>query len=338
MLINCPECNQMVSDKAETCPHCGIRLNNNVNVNGNVNPNPNQKQGTKSHKALIASLIIALIIMGVGYYFYSQSLKEKEQEAYELAMQSNDPMVMQNYLSRYQDAPREHRDSVNAHLNMLKEEDLEWENAVNSGLRSALENYIKENPESPHLSEAKNKIDSIDYRKAEHDYKVSNSIEALMKYLKEHPDGRFSIQAQNIIDELKAVEVTPEELATVKSVCKKFFQAINSKNDSKLLDTVTDILDQFLNRNNASNSDVVEFMNRLYKSDITNMNWHILDNYKAEKVDNGNGGKNIRVQFGAEQHIERTDPDKETLGKYIVSAEVTPEGRITKFNMKKVKE
>ena len=27
MLINCPECNQTVSDKAEVCPHCGIRLN-----------------------------------------------------------------------------------------------------------------------------------------------------------------------------------------------------------------------------------------------------------------------------------------------------------------------
>ena len=25
-LINCPECSNNVSDKAETCPHCGIRL------------------------------------------------------------------------------------------------------------------------------------------------------------------------------------------------------------------------------------------------------------------------------------------------------------------------
>ena len=25
-LINCPECNKQVSDKAETCPHCGFRL------------------------------------------------------------------------------------------------------------------------------------------------------------------------------------------------------------------------------------------------------------------------------------------------------------------------
>ena len=25
-LINCPECNNNVSDKAETCPHCGVKL------------------------------------------------------------------------------------------------------------------------------------------------------------------------------------------------------------------------------------------------------------------------------------------------------------------------
>ena len=27
MLVNCPECSANVSDKAETCPHCGVGLN-----------------------------------------------------------------------------------------------------------------------------------------------------------------------------------------------------------------------------------------------------------------------------------------------------------------------
>ena len=26
MLINCPECNQRVSDRAQTCPHCGYPI------------------------------------------------------------------------------------------------------------------------------------------------------------------------------------------------------------------------------------------------------------------------------------------------------------------------
>ena len=77
-------------------------------------------------------------------------------------------------------------------------------------------------------------------------------------------------------------------------------------------------------------------MNKLYKDDITNMNWYMMDDFKAEKVDNVNGNKNIRVQFGAEQRMERTDPNKEKIAKYIIFADVTPEGLITRFNMKKV--
>jgi hypothetical protein len=103
---------------------------------------------------------------------------------------------------------------------------------------------------------------------------------------------------------------------------------------------VTEILDSFLNRTGATNQDVVTFMNKLYKDDITNMNWYMMDDFKAEKVDNVNGNYNgnynIRVQFGAEQRMERTNPNKEKIAKYIIVADVTPEGLITRFNMKKV--
>ena len=346
MLINCPECNQTVSDKAEFCPHCGIR------INGVPAPKANSTSDKKGggNKGLVVSFIIALLIMSIGYYFYNDAQEKKEMDAYEYALQSGDEMVMQNYLSKFMNAPREHRDSINARLNMLKEEAGEWENAVNSGTRGALLAYIEQNPSSPHVAEAKNKIDSIDYAKAEREYKNANGdsggTEALKKYIKEHPDGRYATKVQEILDEAKAKELTPEDFAMAREVCKKFFQAINSKNESKLLLTVSDYLSSFLNHNNAPSSDVVDFMNRLYKSDITNMNWHILDNFKAEKVLNGINGATdasgkkytIKVLFGAEQHIERTDPSKETLGKYIVSAEITPEGKIDKFNMKKVKQ
>ena len=336
MLIKCPECNNEVSDKAEICPHCGVKLQ--------PTPTPSLKgreQGKgKSNAVWVVSLIIALVVFGVGYYFYSQAQQNKEQEAFEYALHSNDLMVMQNYLSKYQDAPREHRDSINAVIDRMKYEDLEWNNAVNSGSKNELLKYIEENQDSPHITEAKNKIDSIDYSHAMREYKSSKNVLALQKYLTEHPNGRYSSQVQDIMDELKSVEVTPEEMDMAKGVCRKFLQAINSRNEAKLLSTVTEILESFLNRTGASNADVVTFMNKLYKDDITNMNWYMMDDFKAEKVDNVNGNyngnKNIRVQFGAEQRMERTDPSKEKVAKYIIFADVTPEGLITRFNMKKV--
>ncbi len=358
MLIRCPECNNEVSDKAEICPHCGIKIAGNPEVTGTltgtgiaIKPAPTQPKRVeagkgKSKAVWVVSLIIALAVFGVGFYFYQSAQQDKEQEAFEYALHSNDLMVMQNYLSKYQDAPREHRDSINAVIDMMKYEDLEWNNAVNSGSKNELLKYIEENQNSPHITEAKNKIDSIDYSHAMREYKSSKNVLALQKYLTEHPNGRYSSQVQDIMDELKSVEVTPEEMEMAKGVCRKFLQAINSRNEAKLLSTVTEILDSFLNRTGATNQDVVTFMNKLYKDDITNMNWYMMDDFKAEKVDNVNGNenvngnyngnKNIRVQFGAEQRMERTNPNKEKIAKYIIVADVTPEGLITRFNMKKV--
>ncbi len=338
MLIKCPECNNEVSDKAEICPHCGVKISGNPEITGTgTNPSPKgREQGNgKSNAVWVVSLIIALAVFGVGYYFYSQAQQNKEQEAFEYALHSNDLMVMQNYLSKYQEAPQEHRDSINHVIDMMKYEDQEWNNAVNSGSKNELLKYIEENQNSPHVTEAKNMIDSIDYNHAMREYKSSKNAQALQKYLTEHPNGRYSSQVQDLMDELKSVEVTPEEMDMAKGVCRKFLQAINARNEAKLLSTVTEILESFLNRTGASNADVVTFMNKLYKDDITNMNWYMMDDFKAEKVDNVNG-KNIRVQFGAEQRMERTDPSKEKVAKYIIFADVTPEGLITRFNMKKV--
>lgn len=348
MLIRCPECNNEVSDKAEICPHCGIKISGNPEITKTLTNQPNaqttrqpntqttKQPNGKSNAVWVMSLIIAMIVFGVGFYFYQTAQEDKEQDAFEYALRSNDVMVMQNYLSKYQDAPREHRDSINDIIDMIKYEDQEWYNAVNSGSKKMLQQYIDENQTSPHLSEARNKIDSIDYNHAMREYKSSKNIQALKNYLQEHPNGRFASSVQDIMDELKSVEVTPEEKDMAKGVLRKFLQAINAKDEKKLLATVTEILDSFLNRPGATNADVVTFMNKLYKDDITNLNWHMMDNIKAEKVDNGSGTKNIRVQFGAELHIDRTDPNKEKLAKYIITADVTPEGLISSYNMKKV--
>lgn len=285
----------------------------------------------KSFTPLIVSFIIAIGICSTGYYFYNSAQKQKEQEDYAYAMCSTDPLVMQMYLTRYADAPQEHRDSISYRLSMLNQLDNDWNNALMSGSKGELEKYINEHPDSPHKGEAMNKIDSIDYATATR----ANTVESYSKYLKQHPDGKFSGQAQDFIDGKKATEVMPEELTMAKTTCKRFFQAINSKNETKLLENVTELLTHFLNITNANGNDVVSFMNKLYKDDITNMNWHILDDFTADKVKKEDGTYNIHVKFSAEQNIERTDPNKEKLGKYVIEAEITPEGKISDFKLRK---
>ena len=33
MLINCPECNKQISDKAHFCPNCGLPFDDNIKIN-----------------------------------------------------------------------------------------------------------------------------------------------------------------------------------------------------------------------------------------------------------------------------------------------------------------
>ncbi len=70
---------------------------------------------------------------------------DKESTAYEYAMTSDNAQVLQDYLA-HTDAPEEHRDSIEAHLAILQQAAEEWTNAVISGSKAALQQYIDASP------------------------------------------------------------------------------------------------------------------------------------------------------------------------------------------------
>lgn len=82
-----------------------------------------QEKKKSNRGVIIISLIFAFLVCGIFYYFYDSANKNKELEAYEYAMQSRDPMVLQSYLDTYKDADEAHRDSIMAHLELLKQTD-----------------------------------------------------------------------------------------------------------------------------------------------------------------------------------------------------------------------
>ena len=350
MLIRCPECGHDVSDKAATCPNCGIQIAGYItHPDGMLQPNgasgssvasanKSVKDGKKKSGGkgkwilLLISFIIALGLCGVGYFYYLDAMKQKEEAAFQDALESHNQETMQIYLAKYKDAPAEHRAKIDSCLTAIMQSDLDWNNASISATKRALEEYIKNHPDSPHKAEALNKIDSIDYATATR----LNTKESLAEYLQQHPDSRHSVDVQEKLKELQETEVSDEEKELVRTTCRHFFQAINSKNEDKLLDTVTETLSSFLGRTNASSGDVVTYMRKIYSApDIQNMNWYMLDDFKIEKAKDDLGDVVLKTQFSAEQRIERTDPSKEKYGKYIIAAEVTKEGKITRLNMRK---
>ena len=291
-----------------------------------------QKAKKKSARSiLIISLVFSVLVCGILYYFYDNANRNKEKEAYEYAMQSSDPMVLQSYLDTYKDAEEAHRDSIMAHLEMLKSIDQDWTNALVSGSKQALEDYLQKYPNSPHKQEAWNKIDSIDWNVA----KAADNVQAYQAYLDAHADGAHIEEAENAMKKAKSRDLQPEEKQMVSGLFRQFFQSINSHNADGLSATCEDILSSLLGKTSATKADVVTFMDKLYKENVANMNWHINNDYQIKKREVGEEDYEYQVQFSAVQNLDLTDGSKKQ-NNFKINAVVSPAGKVSSFNMNQI--
>lgn len=362
----CPSCGIAIAGNITKCPHCGgtmlanqtvcpnclesvssktPRRQQNIEDTVTEQPQPEQSQPEqpeapkkKSHKGLWATLIVALVIaLGVtfvGYYFYQHTQRQNEQYAYENAIQSSEPAVLQNFLDIYTDAPQAHRDSVAAHLEVLKQIDLEWTNALATRSKTAMLKYIQLHPNSIHVTEAKLVVDSLDWIQAAN----TNTLESYKTYMETHSDGLHYDDAKMNYDKLNERVVTPEEEQMISQLFNSYFNSLAKDDENSLLATLGTVMHTFFNRQNVTKSDVVQYMKKLHEAaDITGMNFLLNNDWKIDKIENIDTGElEYAVTFSVDQRIDRTDPDQERLATYKVSAKVSPEGKIVDLNMKKV--
>lgn len=300
------------------------------NANGGVTPPPVRKK--KSHVALFTAIFFALVLCGVCFYFYNNAKTSKEEEAYEYALNSDDPLVLQTYLDNYKDAPTEHIDSIQAHLNALKQGDADWTNAVVSGSKQALLDYLSKHPDSEHKAQAQHKIDSIDWAFASN----ANTLDELQAYLDEHANGEHVDEANDAIRKLKASTVQPEEKVLVNASLKHFFQAVNARNEQSLEASVAPVMSNFLGKQDATKADVTVFLQKIYKDDITGMTWKLGNDMKIDKREVGEDEYEYTVSVSATQDIQRTDPTKEKHALYKIKAKINPDGLVSAMSMTKI--
>ena len=307
------------------------------NAQHTMSPTPSDHQKPeatkKSHSALIIGFILAVLACGICFYFYNSSKNSKEEEAYEFAMNSDDPTVLQTYLDTNPDAPEAHRDSVEARLESLKQTDIDWTNAVVSGSRTALEDYLTKHPNSEHKADALHKIDSLDWIDATN----GNSEQSYSTYLSEHANGEYVDQANNALKALKAKTVQPEEKTMVSAVFRHFFQAINAKNEDGLTATVAPLMSNFLGKTDATRADVAVFLSKIYKNDISNMNWHINNDYKISKKEVGDEEYQYNATFSAVQKVDKVDGSSVNT-RFNIKATIGPDGLISSMSMTKILE
>lgn len=215
-ITRCPDCGEYIFKDERECPNCHCSINASAEIMPSDTarfgivpevpdipvPEVQEEPKRKSHKILwstiIVAFVLALIIVFLGIYYFQKSQQENEMRAYENAMMSTEPAVLQNYLDLYIDASVAHRDSIKAHLTILKKIDHDWENAVASKSKTALQLFIDRNPENIHIPEARIIIDSLDFEAA----KLEDTMDSYQKYMDSHQQGQYYDEAANAYDNL----------------------------------------------------------------------------------------------------------------------------------------
>ena len=182
MIINCPECGGKVSDKARKCPHCGVRIKK------------------RSYAWLIfLSILMIVVTCFVLLFMFNEGKKQALEDKYEQAILSDDINVLENFLELHPDATIQQKKAVQKKISELKVILDDWNDATRRMSRTALEAFIHNHPESEHVMEAKNMIDSLDWQMA----KNENSEHGYRMYMDRHSNGQYFYDANDAINKLR---------------------------------------------------------------------------------------------------------------------------------------
>lgn len=296
---------------------------------GHPQPDSPRTEPNKKKKWVPAvSLLIALVVCGVCFYFYKTAKDKRENEAYSYAMTSNDPLVLQSFLDTYGDATAEHRDSIEARLNIIKQMDADWTNAVVSDSRMAFETYIEAHPDSPHKGQALHKIDSLDWCLANN----VHTADAYQSYMADHPDGTYAYEALDSIKSIQGKTLRGDERQMIVRTFQLFFQSLNTKSEDALLNCIETPMASFLEKPDAESSDVITFMHKIYKDGVEKISWHVQDDFTITKKNIGVDEYEYAVVVPVSEDVTMTDHT--TVTKHFrVKATVNPNGKMTAFNM-----
>jgi len=365
-ITRCPDCGEYIFKEQAECPNCHCLINGaSVGSAGlevppvseatltaagsassaaqpspvspeKASPMPSRpaRRRRAGVTAILIAFVISLIVVFLGIYFMKNQEQQNEQRAYENAMKSTEPMVLQNFLDMYKDATPAHSDSIKSRLAALEKVEDEWHNVLMNNTKFAFERYMKLYPESPHNVEAKIKIDSLDWEAA----LKENTSEAFRAYLDAHDDGAYYDEARANYEKLESQKITAEDRHIVSQLFVGFFNGLAQRDEAALSAAVAPVLTSFLHRPNATKTDVMQYMQKLWKEGVSHIEFTPNNDWEIEKQDMGDGRFSYAVNFTLVQHeqLDTEDGAITNSSVYKVVSQVSPEGRITELNMKRV--
>ncbi len=367
---SCPNCGVEIAGKIEQCGNCGNLYfkedkvcpvchhsneahrsiqtppaNQTVETNETARPSadktaetarhtePESPQKKKNRTTLIVSLVLVALVAAVSLYIYKDSSSRKEEKAYTLAMQSNDPTLLENFLVNFPDASQERLDSIQARLKSLQLVTDEWNNVLVSKSKTALLDFLSKYPDTPHKGTIQNMIDSIDWELAV----AADNTDLFQQYLNDHPYGVHAEEARLKIGQIRAKTVSQDERQMIDALLTKFFRSINSRSEESLVETLSMPMTSFLNLSNPTDADVVGWMRRQYKDSVKDIVWRVGHSYEVSKREVGDDVYEYTVKFSGKEEVNYTDSDRPSdSNNYRITAVVSPDGKISAMTMNKI--
>ena len=251
---------------------------------------------------IIVSLAITALIAAVCLYFYNDSKLSRENQAFQMAINSGNVNEMNSFLRTYTDASVEHKAAIKDKIADVTKQKEDLSMSVVTRDKVKILQYLTDYPDTPLKSTLLSMIDSIDWETA----LASDKKKAYEKYIAEHGNGLFVKEAKEKIA-VKVVETTPEDEAKAKSLFREFFLSVNGNDASRLTATLGSSLTTFMGTSNAGTGDVVSWMHRQHGEDVSNVIWKLNHDYKITKREQSDELQSTTVEFTAKRTIIRKD-------------------------------
>ena len=287
-----------------------------------------EDKGKHKYIPVVVSLAIAALIAAVSLYFYNASKLDDETRAYDIAMESNDVREMQNFLRNFPNATSKHKQEVQDKIEHINKHKDDLSVIMLTRDKEKIMQFLNNYPETPKKQTLLAMVDSIDWEDAQ----KQNTKDAYEHYLEAHAAGLFAQEAKDRIA-VKIVAANAEDEARAKSLFREFFLSVNGNESSRLMATLSPQMTSFIGTNNPSNGDVVAWMNRQHKDDVSHVIWKLNHDYKITKREQNNVREST-VDFTAKQTLNYKD-GRTSSEHYKVTATVTDNNKISSMSMTK---
>ena len=304
------------------------------NVQSSYNNGQPPIEPKKKNTALWIGIAAAFLILAiaVGGYIIANSENKQVDEvtAYTALSESHSSKDYQAFLEQFPNS--KFAADVRERMTKLLELEGAWNTIVNSSNPDDFANFKSKYNDDFYAKLADNKIDSLDFSKAQ----TTGTPAAFANYLLKHPEGRYTAEAQAAQNTAEALAVTPDERSQVSEVLNQFFSAFSDNNQSEIAANITPVMTVFLGKKNATKAVVMSTIADMFNEHIEDCRFNVGSGINITKKASNNGTI-YSVDFSVDQYIERDNPGK-TFGSYKAHAEINSNFVLSALTMKQISE